>query len=69
MSGTDPQGADAFTHLDPALRSALSARGFSSPTAHQRAAIPTVAEGADTLVIAPTGTGKTESAIDRKSVV
>ena len=63
MSGTDPQGADAFTQLDPALRSALSARGFSSPTAPQRAAIPTVAEGADTLVIAPTGTGKTESAM------
>jgi len=63
MSGTDPQGADAFTHLDPALRSALSARGFSSPTAPQGAAIPTVAEGADTLVIAPTGTGKTESAM------
>ncbi|MFB6221796.1 MAG: DEAD/DEAH box helicase, partial [Halolamina sp.] len=56
-------GADAFTHLGPAVRSALSERGFSTPTEPQRRAIPPLAAGENTLVIAPTGTGKTETAM------
>jgi ATP-dependent Lhr-like helicase len=56
-------GADAFTHLDEALREALSERGFSTPTTPQRRAIPVLARGDDALVVAPTGTGKTETAM------
>jgi ATP-dependent Lhr-like helicase len=56
-------GDDAFAHLGNAVRRALSDRGFSVPTEPQRLAIPPMANGDDTLVIAPTGTGKTESAM------
>jgi ATP-dependent Lhr-like helicase len=56
-------GADAFTHLGPAVRSALSERGFDTPTEPQRRAIPPLAAGENALVIAPTGTGKTETAM------
>ncbi|WP_049923539.1 DEAD/DEAH box helicase [Halopiger djelfimassiliensis] len=53
----------AFTHLGPTVRGALSERGFSTPTAPQRLAIPPLAAGENTLVIAPTGSGKTETAM------
>ena len=56
-------GADAFTHLGQAVRSALSERGFTTPTEPQRRAIPPLAAGENALVIAPTGTGKTETAM------
>jgi len=56
-------GDDAFAHLGPTVRGALSDRGFAVPTEPQRLAIPPIATGEDTLVIAPTGTGKTESAM------
>ncbi|APE95221.1 DEAD/DEAH box helicase [Halodesulfurarchaeum formicicum] len=55
--------ADAFAALGPAVRAALSERGFSTPTEPQRRAIPPIAAGQHTLVIAPTGTGKTETAM------
>ncbi|WP_455449053.1 DEAD/DEAH box helicase [Natrinema thermotolerans] len=53
----------AFTHLGATVRGALSERGFSQPTAPQRLAIPPLAAGENTLVIAPTGSGKTETAM------
>jgi len=53
----------AFTHLGETVRGALSERGFSTPTAPQRLAIPPLSAGHDTLVIAPTGSGKTETAM------
>ncbi|NKE35030.1 DEAD/DEAH box helicase [Natronococcus sp. JC468] len=53
----------AFTHLGPTVRGALSERGFSAPTAPQRLAIPPLSAGENTLVIAPTGSGKTETAM------
>ncbi len=56
-------GADAFTHLNPGVRAALSERGFSTPTEPQRRAIPPIAGGRNALVVAPTGTGKTETAM------
>ncbi len=56
-------GADAFTHLGDRVRAALSERGFSTPTEPQRRAIPPLAAGNNALVIAPTGTGKTETAM------
>ena len=57
------QGLDAFTHLGDRVRAALSARGFSTPTEPQRRAIPPLAAGRNALVVAPTGTGKTETAM------
>jgi len=55
--------ADAFTHLKAPVRDALSERGFSTPTEPQRRAIPPLARGENALVVAPTGTGKTETAM------
>ncbi|WP_433630603.1 DEAD/DEAH box helicase [Halomicrococcus sp. NG-SE-24] len=62
---TDEQavGFGAFAELGPEVRSALSERGFSTPTEPQRRAIPPLAAGENALVIAPTGTGKTETAM------
>ncbi len=57
------QGLDAFTHLAAPVRQALSERGFDQPTEPQRKAIPPLAEGRNGLVVAPTGTGKTETAM------
>ncbi|WP_435332981.1 DEAD/DEAH box helicase [Haloarchaeobius sp. TZWWS8] len=56
-------GAAAFTVLGDEVRAALSERGFQTPTATQREALPAIGEGRHTLVVAPTGTGKTETAM------
>jgi len=61
--GTPVAGMDAFTHLGERVRAALSERGFSTPTEPQRRAIPPLAAGENALVLAPTGTGKTETAM------
>lgn len=53
----------AFLCLGQRVRDALSDRGFTAPTRPQQRAIPPVSEGLDTLIIAPTGTGKTETAL------
>ena len=64
MSSSGSQtGADAFRHLGDTVRAALSDRGFSQPTEPQRRAIPPLAAGDNALVLAPTGTGKTETAM------
>ncbi|WP_232685825.1 DEAD/DEAH box helicase [Halobacterium zhouii] len=60
---SESRGMDAFSHLGPVVREALSERGFSTPTEPQRRAIPPLAEGRNGLVVAPTGTGKTETAM------
>lgn len=54
---------EAFTHLGNEVREALSERGFSTPTEPQRKAIPPISAGRNALVLAPTGTGKTETAM------
>ncbi|OYR41810.1 helicase [Halorubrum sp. Hd13] len=54
---------DAFAHLGGEVREALSEQGFSTPTEPQREAIPPLAAGRNALVLAPTGTGKTETAM------
>jgi ATP-dependent Lhr-like helicase len=55
--------AAAFAELGPAVRDALSERGFQTPTEPQRRAIPPLVAGEDALIVAPTGTGKTETAM------
>ena len=49
--------------LDPRLRAALESRGLAEPTPAQSAAWPPIASGKHTLLIAPTGVGKTEAAV------
>ena len=45
--------------LSPALRDAIRAQGFSTPTTIQQSAIPAVLQGRDVLGCAQTGSGKT----------
>lgn len=51
-----------FERLSKPLRSALLAREFREPTEPQAKAIPEILSGKNVLLIAPTGTGKTEAA-------
>ncbi|MFD1588993.1 DEAD/DEAH box helicase [Halorientalis brevis] len=60
---TDGGTAAAFAAFDDAVRTALSDRGFQTPTEPQRRAIPPLVDGRDALIVAPTGTGKTETAM------
>jgi len=60
---SEPAGMDAFAHFGSEVREALSERGFTTPTEPQREAIPPLAAGKNALVLAPTGTGKTETAM------
>jgi ATP dependent helicase, Lhr family len=62
-NGELAEGAAAFTALGDQLREALSERGFDTPTQPQRRALPALAAGRNVLVVAPTGSGKTETAM------
>ncbi|MCI4364020.1 MAG: DEAD/DEAH box helicase [Thermoplasmata archaeon] len=60
MSRTRP----AWPPLSEALAEAVRARGFVEPTEIQHLAFPVLAHAnADVLLVAPTGTGKTEAAL------
>lgn len=50
---------DVFVRLNPALRKAIAAMGYKTPTPIQAAAIPPVLDGRDVMGCAQTGTGKT----------
>jgi len=54
---------NCFELLDPRIREALASMGFTEPTETQEKAIPVIMPGDHVLVIAPTGTGKTETAM------
>ena len=64
MSGqrTDPTDS-VFASFSEPVQAAIKERGFESPTDPQRQAIPPILAGEHTLVIAPTGSGKTETAM------
>ena len=52
-----------FQLLSKPVRKALAELGFSEPTLPQTLAFPPVLEGKNVLLIAPTGTGKTEAVL------
>ena len=54
---------EAFTLLSPPLKALLQETGIRAPTPPQAEAIPFIMRGENVLVIAPTGSGKTEAAL------
>ncbi|MEO7361970.1 MAG: DEAD/DEAH box helicase, partial [Gemmatimonadaceae bacterium] len=58
---TEPAAGDALAPFHPTVRTWFT-ETIGSPSAPQRAGWPAIASGADTLILAPTGTGKTLSA-------
>src|SRR6476646_681010 len=57
----DPGDADVLAPFHPIVRRWFTEE-IGEPSAPQRAGWPSIASGADTLILAPTGTGKTLSA-------
>jgi ATP-dependent Lhr-like helicase len=55
--------SSVFELLAKPVRKALAELGFSEPTLPQTLAFPPVLEGKNVLLIAPTGTGKTEAVL------
>ncbi|MDD1712883.1 MAG: DEAD/DEAH box helicase, partial [Methanoregulaceae archaeon] len=53
----------AIEVLDPRVQACIRKRGFTRLSDAQKEAIPHIMQGDNTLLIAPTGTGKTESAM------
>ena len=52
-----------FNTFHPKIQGALNTLGFKNPTEPQERAFPHIMDGKHTLLIAPTGSGKTESAV------
>jgi ATP-dependent Lhr-like helicase len=52
-----------FDALAPQVREMLSEIGITEPTPPQTQAWPSIARGEDVLIVAPTGSGKTEAAL------
>ena len=54
---------DAFSLFTKPLRREIERLGWEKPTEIQKLAIPLILSGSNALLIAPTGTGKTEAAV------
>jgi len=54
---------NTFNTFHPKIQGALNTLGFTKPTEPQERAFPHIMDGRHTLLIAPTGSGKTESAV------
>jgi ATP-dependent Lhr-like helicase len=52
-----------FDSFDPRIKAALEKQGFKAPTEPQEKVFPYIMKGDHTFLIAPTGSGKTESAV------
>lgn len=52
-----------FDSFDPRIQAALEKQGFKTPTEPQEKVFPFILKGDHTFLIAPTGSGKTESAV------
>ncbi|HKM78099.1 MAG TPA: DEAD/DEAH box helicase, partial [Candidatus Bathyarchaeia archaeon] len=52
-----------FSLLSTMIQETLAETGITHPTAPQRAAIPQILSGRNILLIAPTGSGKTEAVL------
>jgi ATP-dependent Lhr-like helicase len=61
MQKKDPNSV--FDLLAKPVQKALSEAGFTEPTLPQTMAFPSILAGKNVLLIAPTGTGKTEVAL------
>ena len=53
----------SFNLLHPLLLRVIRKKGYEKPTLVQELAIPLIIKGYNTLIVAPTGTGKTEAAL------
>ncbi len=62
-TGVSGVSSDALERLDPELRRIARNLGYERLLPVQEKAIPVIASGRHTLVIAPTGSGKTEAAL------
>jgi len=56
-------GIEVFDSLADPVRALLEESGITSPTPPQIEAIPLIANGENVLIVAPTGSGKTEAAV------
>lgn len=54
---------NSFNSFNPKIQETLKTLGFTKPTEPQERAFPHIMDGKHTLLIAPTGSGKTESAV------
>ena len=59
----DSQHSEAFKLLGKPIREGLKDLGFAEPTLPQTMAIPPILAGENVLLIAPTGSGKTEAVL------
>ena len=55
--------SSVFSNLNPKIQNLLSLKNIKEPTEPQKIAIPPILKGENVLLIAPTGLGKTESAL------